>query len=60
MADHWSELSILKSISDTVVATYVPDATHCQNLLPANIGDSAELKKSREFVAQYVDKFLNS
>jgi len=59
-ADHWSELSVLKSLSDTVVATYCPGGTHCENLLPASPGDSADLKKSREFVAQYVAKFLGS
>jgi len=60
MDDHWSELSVLNSLSDTVVATYCPGAGHCQNLLPSSPSDSADLKKSREFVAQYVDKFLNS
>jgi len=58
--DHWSELSVLKSLSDTVVATYCPGAGHCQNLLPASPADSPDLKKSREFVAQYVAKFLAS
>jgi len=57
-ADYWSELSVLKSLSDTVVATYCPKATHCENLLPPTITDSADLKKSREFVAQYVATFL--
>jgi len=59
-ADHWSELSVLNSLSDTVVATYCPGGTHCENLLPASPGDSSDLKKSREFVAQYVAKFLGS
>ncbi|XP_069747081.1 lysosomal Pro-X carboxypeptidase [Narcine bancroftii] len=56
--DPWSSGGVTKSISDTLVAIFIPDGAHHLDLRSSNKHDPPSVQKARDMEVQYFKKWI--
>ncbi|XP_030749283.1 putative serine protease F56F10.1 [Sitophilus oryzae] len=57
--DPWHKLGILKVLSKSTPAIYIPGTAHCANMYPASDNDLPDLKAARAEIEFHINKWLN-